>query len=140
MSICPWPSQRRLYMTSGQLLTGKTVVVTGASSGIGRAIAEKLGAAGANVYLAGRTRDAMEASKAGIEALGGRASIVLGNVRDIGQVGALVERASAETGQFDIMVNNAGVSYPGSIVDADPEHWREMLETNVMALLAGCQA
>ena len=127
-------------MTFGQLLTGKTVVVTGASSGIGRAIAEKLGAAGANVYLAGRTRDAMEASKARIEALGGRASIVVGNLRDIGQVRALVERASAETGRFDIMVNNAGVSYPGSIVDADPEHWREMLETNVMALLVGCQA
>ena len=51
-------------MTSAQPLTGKTAVVTGASSGIGRAIAEKLGAAGAHVYLAGRTATAMEASMA----------------------------------------------------------------------------
>ena len=63
-------------MTSGQILTGKTAVVTGASSGIGRAIAERLGGAGAHVYLAGRTPDAMEASKARIEENGGKATPV----------------------------------------------------------------
>jgi NADP-dependent 3-hydroxy acid dehydrogenase YdfG len=121
-------------------LTGKTAVVTGASSGIGRAIAERLGSAGAHVYLAGRTAAAMDASKATIEANGGRATPVVADVRDNAQVQALVERAAEETGRLDIMVNNAGVSHPSTIIDADPIEWREMFETNVLALLAGCQA
>jgi NADP-dependent 3-hydroxy acid dehydrogenase YdfG len=45
-----------------------------------------------------------------------------------------------ETGRLDIMVNNAGLSYPTPITDGDPEEWRAMLETNVLALLVGCQA
>jgi NADP-dependent 3-hydroxy acid dehydrogenase YdfG len=125
---------------TNQTLKGKTAVVTGASSGIGRAIAEKLGSAGAHVYLAGRTQDAMDASRERIDAAGGRASGAVLDVRDVGQVQGLVDRALQETGRLDIMVNNAGVSYPTAISDADPEHWRAMLETNVLGLLAGCQA
>ena len=51
-----------------------------------------------------------------------------------------MQRAVDDTGRLDIMVNNAGVSYPAPIVDGDPEEWRAMLETNVLALLVGCQA
>ncbi len=121
-------------------LAGKTAVVTGASSGIGRAIAESLGAAGAHVFLSGRTREAMEQSKKRIEQDGGRATVVVGDVRDPAQVRALVDRAARDTGRLDVMVNNAGLSYPASIVDGEPEEWRAMLETNVLALLVGCQA
>ncbi|HVN87618.1 MAG TPA: SDR family oxidoreductase [Candidatus Binatia bacterium] len=121
-------------------LAGKTAIVTGASSGIGRAIAEKLGAAGAHVYLAGRTRDAMEASQVKIEAGGGRAAVVTLDVRKVQDVQDLVARAQRETGRLDIMVNNAGLSFPAAIIDGDPEEWRSMLETNVLALLVGCQA
>ncbi len=121
-------------------LAGKTAVVTGASSGIGRAIAEKLGAAGAHVYLAGRTRAAMEASAKRIDEAGGVSSVVALDVREVGAVRELVERAARETGRLDVMVNNAGVSFPAPIVDGDPEQWRTMLETNVLALLVGSQA
>jgi NADP-dependent 3-hydroxy acid dehydrogenase YdfG len=121
-------------------LTGKTAVVTGSSSGIGRAIAERLGGAGAHVYLSGRTIAAMEESKKRIQAAGGRATPVMTDVRDTAQVQGLVDRAVEETGHLDIMVNNAGVSHPEPIVEGQPEHWREMFETNVIALLAGCQA
>ncbi len=121
-------------------LAGKTAVVTGASSGIGRATAETLGAAGAHVYLAGRTPAAMEASRARIEAAGGRGTVVVLDVREVRQVQELVDRAVRETGRLDIMVNNAGLSYPTPITDGDPEEWRAMLETNVLALLVGCQA
>lgn len=127
-------------MQPSSSLAGRTAVVTGASSGIGRAIAEKLGAAGAHVYLAGRTRDAMDASRQRIEAAGGRATVVVIEMRDVGQVRDLVDRALRETGRVDIMVNNAGVSFPTPIIDGDPEEWRTMLETNVLALLTGCQA
>ena len=127
-------------MSDGRSLVGKTAVVTGASSGIGRAVAEKLGAAGASVYLAGRTRTAMVASKERIEAGGGHAVVVETDVRDVRQVQELVARAVRDTGRLDVMVNNAGVSYPSPIADADPEEWRAMLETNVLALLVGCQA
>jgi NADP-dependent 3-hydroxy acid dehydrogenase YdfG len=121
-------------------LTGKTVIVTGASSGIGRAIAEHLGAAGAHTWLAGRTLPAMEESKARIEKAGGLATIVSLDVRDPRQVQELVARAVRETGRLDVMVNNAGLSYPTPIIDGDPEEWRAMLETNVLGLLVGCQA
>ncbi len=125
---------------SQQSLSGKTAIVTGASSGIGRAIAESLGGAGAHVFLSGRTAAPMEDSKKRIEQRGGRASVAVGDVRDVAQMRGLVERAARETGRLDIMVNNAGLSYPAPIVDGDPEEWREMLETNVLALLVGCQA
>ena len=121
-------------------LGGKTAIVTGASSGIGRAIAEKLGAAGAHVFLAGRTRAAMEASAKQIAEAGGKASIVALDVREVGAVRELVEQAARETRRLDVMVNNAGVSFPTPIVDGDPEEWRTMLETNVLALLVGSQA
>lgn len=121
-------------------LSGKTAVVTGASSGIGRAIAEKFGADGAHVFLAGRTAESMEASRAHIEANGGRASVGVGDLRDPARVRALVDEAVRETGRLDIMVNSAGLAYGGSIIGGEPEQWREMFEINVLALLAGCQA
>ena len=127
-------------MGATRSLEGRTSIVTGASSGIGRAIAEELGAAGAHVYLGGRTVAAMEESRARIEAAGSRAVVVGLDVRDVGQVQDLVARAVRDTGRLDIMVNNAGLSYPTPIVDGDPEEWRAMLETNVLALLVGCQA
>jgi NADP-dependent 3-hydroxy acid dehydrogenase YdfG len=127
-------------MPDSSPLSGRTAIVTGASSGIGRAIAEQLGAAGAHVFLAGRTASSMEASKKTIEENGGRASVVTADLRDVNQVRGLVEAAVAETGRLDIMVNNAGVSFPAKITEGDPEEWRTMLETNILALLVGCQA
>jgi len=127
-------------MTPERILAHRTAVVTGASSGIGRAIAETLGAAGAHVVLGGRTEHAMVASVAAVEAAGGSAEAHVLDVRDVAQTRALVDAAVGSTGRLDIMVNNAGLSHPEPIVEADPEHWREMLETNLLALLVGCQA
>jgi len=127
-------------MSASHPLAGKTAVVTGASSGIGRAIARQLGLAGAHVTLGGRTRSAMEETAREIEKAGGGARVVALDVRDPAQVRALVDGAVEATGRLDIMVNNAGVSYPGKIAEGDPEEWRAMLETNVLALLVGSQA
>src|SRR5690606_21281512 len=139
----PYPAphaQRRPTMPDSRPLAGKTTVVTGASSGIGRAIARRFGAAGAHVTLGGRTRDAMEETARAIEKDGGAARVVELDVREPAQVRALVDGAVAATGRLDVMVNNAGVSYPGKIAEGDPEQWRAMLETNVLALLVGSQA
>lgn len=121
-------------------LAGKTAVVTGASSGIGRAIAETLGSAGAHVVLGGRTGRALDESVAKIAAGGGSAEAHTGDIRDVAVARALVDQAMQSTGRLDVMVNNAGVSFPESILDGEPEHWRTMLETNVLALLVGAQA
>jgi NADP-dependent 3-hydroxy acid dehydrogenase YdfG len=127
-------------MNVSQPLAGRTAIVTGASSGIGRAIAEHLGDAGAHVFLAGRTVSSMEDCKRYIEGNGGKASVITADVRDVAQVRGLVAAAVETTGRLDIMVNNAGLEYPAPIIEGDPEQWREMLETNVLALLVGCQA
>lgn len=125
---------------SSESLHSKTAIVTGASSGIGRAIAERFGRAGAHVYLAGRTIKAMEASRRLIESHGGKATIVVTDLRDPEHVRSLVDAAAAATGRLDIMVNNAGLAHPASIINGEPEQWREMLEINILALLTGCQA
>jgi NADP-dependent 3-hydroxy acid dehydrogenase YdfG len=127
-------------MTVTADLQGRTAVVTGASSGIGRAIAERLGAVGAHVVVGGRTEEPMQAVVAKVEAGGGAASALVGDVRDPAAVQALVDLAVERTGRLDIMVNNAGLSHPAPILEADPEGWRAMLETNLLALLVGCQA
>ena len=121
-------------------LAGRTAVVTGASSGIGLAIAKRLAAAGAHVFLAGRTLGPMEQAKLAIEEAGGDAQVVTADLRDPMKVQSLVNMAVERTGRLDIMVNNAGLEFPSSIIEGSPEDWRAMLETNVLALLTGCKA
>jgi NADP-dependent 3-hydroxy acid dehydrogenase YdfG len=127
-------------MSNEAMLAGKSAVVTGASSGIGRAIAERLGLEGVFVVLAGREKLALEESASKINAAGGTSVVVVADIRDAGSVQNLVDIAVNKTGQLDIFVNNAGVSFLGTIADGDPESWRSMLDTNVLSLLIGCQA
>ena len=123
-----------------KILTGQTAIITGASSGIGLAIAKRLATVGAHVFLAGRTAEPMEETKRAIEQQGGSASVMTADVRDPLQVEQIVATAVKQTGRLDIMVNNAGLEFPSTILDGKPEEWRAMLETNVLALLVGCQA
>jgi NADP-dependent 3-hydroxy acid dehydrogenase YdfG len=120
--------------------TGKTAVVTGASSGIGKAIALRLGEAGAHVFAAGRRADALAGTIKAVAEAGGTATPVAADLRDPSAVQGLVDQAMADTGRLDVMVNNAGVSFRGPLADGDPEEWREMLETNVLALAVGSRA
>jgi NADP-dependent 3-hydroxy acid dehydrogenase YdfG len=125
---------------SSQDLKGRTAVVTGASSGIGRATAEALGAAGAHVVLCGRTASAMDASVEKIAASGGSATSIVADICEPGTVQALIDRAVADGGSLEIFVNNAGVGSFGTILDTDVDQWRTLFETNVLALLVGCKA
>ena len=127
-------------MTDSHTLHGKTAIVTGASSGIGRATAELLGQKGAHVYLVGRTQTALDEVRNLIVKAGGTASVACVNINETGRIASLVQRALDETTRLDIMVNNAGLEYPGSIIDGEADQWREMVDTNILALLSGCQA
>lgn len=122
-------------------VAGRTVCVTGSSSGMGRAIAEHLGSLGATVYLMGRNREPMEESKAIIEAGGGTADVSTFDIADAAALQAWIQRAADDTGRLDVMVNNAGFGDFGtSFLDGDPETWKGMLDVNVLALAVGSQA
>jgi NADP-dependent 3-hydroxy acid dehydrogenase YdfG len=127
-------------MAENRQLKGRTAIVTGASSGIGRAIAIRLGEAGGHVFLAGRTTAALAEGVKAVEQAGGSATAIAFDARDVKQVQGLVDKAVKATGRLDIMVNNAGLEFPSTIIEGDPERWREMLEVNVLALLVGSQA
>tara|TARA_Y100001958_G_C21170161_1_gene502112 strand:- start:102 stop:926 length:825 start_codon:yes stop_codon:yes gene_type:complete len=120
---------------------GRTVCITGSSSGMGRAIAEHLGALGATVYLMGRNAEPMEESKARIEAAGGKADLATFDVADTAALQAWIQRAAVETGRLDVMINNAGFGDFGtSFLGGDPDIWKGMLDVNVLALAVGSQA
>ena len=120
---------------------GRTVCITGSSSGMGRAIAEHLGALGATVYLMGRNAEPMEESKARIEAAGGKADLATFDVADTAALQAWIQRAADETGRLDVMINNAGFGDFGtSFLGGDPDIWKGMLDVNILALAVGSQA
>jgi NADP-dependent 3-hydroxy acid dehydrogenase YdfG len=120
-------------------LQDKVAVVTGASSGIGLAIAKALGRESAAVVLAGRTPGPMEKAADEIAANSGRAAVRKMDVRDEKQMRELVDAAVSEFGKLDVMVNNAGVNPFDSVLEGDVQRWRDTLETNVIGLALGCR-
>jgi NAD(P)-dependent dehydrogenase (short-subunit alcohol dehydrogenase family) len=116
----------------------KTVIVTGASSGIGEAASRAFAAAGANVVLAARTQEALSALA---RELGPERTLALATdvtVRE--QVDALVERAVERFGRLDVIVNNAGVGFRASITDLDPDRFEQLFQVNLMGPIYGMQA
>jgi NADP-dependent 3-hydroxy acid dehydrogenase YdfG len=122
-----------------QALDGRVAVITGASSGIGRATALALAAEGAAVAIVGRRQEALDEVAVQIRSAGGRALPRAMDVRDHHAVAALMDDTAGEFGRVDIVVNNAGVSARGKISDGDVEEWREIIETNLLATLIGCK-
>jgi NAD(P)-dependent dehydrogenase (short-subunit alcohol dehydrogenase family) len=112
--------------------TGKTVLVTGAGSGLGRAIALAFAAEGASVVAAGRTAASLDETVGLIEATGGTATAVTADVTDSGQLQNLVRQSVTRFGGLDIAVNNAGI-LRGTVPvgDVSEEDWDAVLRTNV---------
>jgi NADP-dependent 3-hydroxy acid dehydrogenase YdfG len=121
-------------------LEGTTAVVTGASSGIGRATAKTLAKEGAHVFITGRDIDRLKEAAAAIEQEGGKATIAVFDLQDYDELKAFIADAARRTGRLDIIVNAAGVDHPGTIAEGELEQWHEMFETNVIAVLVGSQA
>jgi len=121
-------------MAERKRFEGKTVLVTGASSGIGRGCARALAAEGARVALAGRRRDRLDEVKQAIEAAGGEALVVTGDVRDEAACAAWVSAAVERFGGLDGLVNAAGVLGNGSVMDTSTAEWRRVMDANVDGL------
>jgi NADP-dependent 3-hydroxy acid dehydrogenase YdfG len=116
-------------------LDNQVVAITGASSGIGEATAVACARAGASVALAARRADRIEALAERIAGEGGRALAVPTDVAQEAQARAFIERAHAELGRLDVLVNNAGVMLLGPIAGAPTAEWRQMIDANVYGVL-----
>lgn len=111
-------------------LDGQVAVVTGASRGIGRAIAEAYAREGAAVVCAARSTDQLEEVVGGIEDHGGRAIAVPCDITDDDQVVDMTQQAADAFGEVDTLVNNAGVHRPGRFLDYEMEDFRHVMEVN----------
>src|SRR3954468_22401749 len=116
-------------------LSGRTIGITGASSGIGEATALACARAGAAVSLAARRTDRIKALAKRISDDGGRAVAIETDVSDEGAARAFVEQTASELGRLDALINNAGVMLLGPIVDAPLDEWRRMIDANLDGVL-----
>jgi short-subunit dehydrogenase len=114
-------------------LQDKRALVTGASGGIGRAIAIELARAGVDQVLVARRGDKLASVVAEVSRLGRRAEAVVGDITDPDTRRRSLEVAREKLGGLDILVNNAGVSAHGRFADADPARLRPIMETNFFA-------
>jgi citronellol/citronellal dehydrogenase len=113
------------------LFLGKTALVSGASGGIGRAIAFLFARLGAHVALAGRNKDKLDALAAALDGRGLRSSVHVADIRDPDAANALVENVWTAYGQLDHLVNSAGGQFPQAAIDFSVRGWNAVIETNL---------
>lgn len=116
------------------MLQNSRVLITGASSGIGRALAIELTRAGARLVLNARRQDRLQAVADQAQAAGGQVALAVGDVTHADDRGAALAAAERHFGGLDILINNAGVSAWGRFDQAGPERLRQIMEVNFFAL------
>jgi gluconate 5-dehydrogenase len=121
-------------------LTGKTAIVTGGGSGIGRDMAQALAEAGSNVVLCARKVERCEQAAGELAALGVRTLGLRCDVRDPEEVQAVVERTTQELGRIDILVNNAGTAWGAAPEDVPLEGWQKVIDVNLTGVFLFAQA
>ena len=111
----------------------QVIIVTGASAGIGEAIARRLSGPCTQLVLAARRKDRLEALR---KALSPKGDVLIcpTDMRDTNQIRALFEQTEAAFGRLDVLVNNAGLGRSASLIDGSVEAWREMFDVNVIGL------
>lgn len=121
-------------------LAGRTAVITGAGSGIGRALAERAAAQGMNVVLADVDAQRVEQVTDLLRSRGAAAIGVPTDVSDAAAVDRLADTAYAEFGSVALLVNNAGIESVGHVWDLAPESWRRLLDVNVDGVFHGLRS
>ena len=124
----------------GRELAGRVVVITGASSGIGRAAALQFAREGARVVLAARRVDRLGAVAADVKAAGGEARVVPTDVGDEAAVRALIDGAVAAWGRLDVLVNNAGVGILATVDQTTPAEFEQIMRINYLGAVHGVLA
>src|SRR5262245_30699679 len=119
---------------------GKTVIVTGGSQGIGKAVAERFAREGADVLITGRRGDVLDSVVAGIAAAGGSAWAVTADVSVAGDVDASVAAALERWGRIDVLVNNAGIGEEVPFLEIGVDSWDRVLGTNLRGAFLMAQA
>ncbi len=118
----------------------RVAVVTGASRGIGAAIAGALAADGRHVVLVARDQDKLNAVKAGIEAAGGTAEVAACDIADADAIVAMIDRVADEHGRLDILVNNAGITRDNLFLRMTDEQFDEVMAVNLRSAFVACRA
>jgi NAD(P)-dependent dehydrogenase (short-subunit alcohol dehydrogenase family) len=121
-------------------LSGKIALITGASKGLGRAMALALSEAGAVVALASRDAEKLHSVKREIESSGGAAKVFVADVAKEESVRVLESEVSAHVGKVQILINNAGINIRKNLVDFSLDEWRSVLDTNLTSVFLMCRA
>lgn len=120
-------------MTDSRTLTGQTALITGASSGLGRAAATAFARAGADVILLARSAGELQQVAQEVEALGRRALALPVDLADEAAIDRAMTAALAQFGQVDVLVNNAGTDVPGRVTELSAQDWDQVLGVNLRA-------
>ncbi len=118
----------------------RVAIVTGASRGIGKAIAQRLAADGRHVVLVARSEGPLKDLASQIESDGGAASVRAVDMGDRDAVGAMVESVAEEHGRLDILVNNAGITRDNLILRMSDEEWDDVISVNLTGVFAAIRA
>jgi len=127
-------------MSEGDAASRRVAIVTGASRGIGKAIATRLGADGFHVVLVARSEDAIAANAKAISDAGGAAEALPCDLADDAAVDAMIEGVVDRHGRLDVLVNNAGITRDGLILGMSDEDFDAVLATNLRAAFRLCRA
>jgi len=124
----------------GTAIETRVAIVTGASRGIGRAIAQRLAADGRMVVLVSRTADALEEVRQEIEQVGGAAEVRPCDIADGNALAGLVEDVAKTHGRLDILVNNAGITRDGLVLRMSDEDFDTVIQVNLRSAFVACRA
>ena len=120
-------------------LKGRLALITGASKGLGRAMALALSEAGANIALVSRDREKLDGVRDEVAKLGGKGQVFVADVRDESSIKQLDTEVS-QLGKVQILINNAGINIRKNLIDFSLEEWRSVLDTNLTSAFLMCRA